>query len=184
MLTPSAMLAIVICLAQALGEAVAMWQTGTARRERRAEWTFYAVNIPYWLLVFGGVLEHQLSPTNPSALAVWIGSALAALGVCIRVVCHYQLEGGFSPFVELANNQQLVTQGLYSRIRHPMYVGSLLLFVGLPLLLGSPIAMALAVAASLALLVRIDKEEKFLKIHLPGYEEYANRTWRLIPCLW
>lgn len=178
------MLALAICLAQSAGEAFAMWHTGTLRRTRSREWTFYAVNVPYWLLVAVGIAEHHFTATISSRLEFWAGTLMAMGGVMIRLVGHYQLQGGFSPFVELSSNHRLITKGLYSKVRHPMYAGSLLMFIGLPILLESRIAMLLAVVSSGALLIRIGKEEKFLNSHLPGYTDYAKQTWRLLPCVW
>lgn len=177
-------LAVAIPLAQGLAEKAAMVRTGTDTRRRQPEWTFYAVNIPYWLLITLGIAEHWSRPTHPGWPMVLIGASLAAAGVAIRVVCHYQLAGGFSPFVELAPEHQLIDTGLYRRVRHPMYLGTLLMLVGLPLLLASRVAGGCAAVATVGLVVRITKEERLLRDQLPGYAEYMQHTWRVLPGMW
>lgn len=161
-----------------------MWQTHALRRTWRPEWTFFAVNIPYWLLIVGGLAQHLAQPTRPGTLAVAAGASLAVIGIALRTAAHYHLRDCFSPFVELGDPHQLVTSGLYRYLRHPMYLGTLLLFIGLPLLLASTFAAAMAVLGSLALVARIRKEEALLRDRLEGFVDYANTTWGLMPGVW
>ncbi|HYB69519.1 MAG TPA: isoprenylcysteine carboxylmethyltransferase family protein [Candidatus Bathyarchaeia archaeon] len=81
--------------------------------------------------------------------------------------------------------QHVVDTGLYAVVRHPMYVGAILLFVGLPLWLGSW-AGALVTLVPVAILARrIGIEERFLRETLPGYSAYTERVrYRLIPYVW
>jgi protein-S-isoprenylcysteine O-methyltransferase Ste14 len=184
MLDAPTVLALAIPLGQAAGEGFAMRQTGSARRKRHAEWTFFAVNIPYWMMIALGIFEHQLLRTSPSMFAQAAGTLLGCAGIAVRVAGHYQLAGGFSPYVELSKNHRLVTTGLYRYVRHPMYVGSLLIFAGLPLILKAGTAWLLALIAAVGFLPRIRKEEQMLDEQLPGYQDYALCTWRMLPGVW
>ncbi len=74
---------------------------------------------------------------------------------------------------------------MYGFVRHPMYLGAVLLFIGAPLLLGSSIGLAVAVLMTLLLAVRIPQEERLLTHELDGYVEYRRRVpYRLLPFLW
>ncbi len=184
MLDLPTLLAITLPCGQAAGEWFAMRRTESIRRERHPEWTFYAVNIPYWLMITLGITEHVRRSTSPSTTDLLLGTVLACSGIALRIACHFQLAGGFSPYVELGKSHRLVTNGLYRYVRHPMYVGSLMLFAGLPLILASPISWLMAALAGIAFVFRIGKEERLLSKHLPGYQDYMARTWRLLPYVW
>ena len=87
--------------------------------------------------------------------------------------------------VKVSENQTVITDGLYAAVRHPMYLATLLMFLPIPLILGSfwglvPFGFYLPIIAA-----RILSEEKLLTAELPGYEEYKNKTkYRLIPFIW
>lgn len=79
----------------------------------------------------------------------------------------------------------MVSTGVYGIVRHPMYLGGMLMAVGGSLLTGSLAALAVAVAMSLLLGVRAVEEEKLLVRELSGYDEYRRRVrYRLIPYVW
>jgi protein-S-isoprenylcysteine O-methyltransferase Ste14 len=70
-------------------------------------------------------------------------------------------------------------------VRHPMYVGVLIMIIGIPLALDAWWGLAIIALAVPALILRILDEEKFLKKDLPGYVEYTQRVhYRLVPYLW
>lgn len=116
--------------------------------------------------------------------AVLFGDFLTALSFYVFTkVC---LENTFaSATIELAENQSVVSTGMYGVVRHPMYSGALLLLLGIPLALGSLWSALLIVVAVAILNWRIVDEEKFLLTHLNGYPEYCNKVkYRLIPGLY
>jgi len=77
---------------------------------------------------------------------------------------------------------RVISTGPYAFVRHPMYVGGLLLFIGTPLALGSYWGLLAFVVVLPALIWRLLDEEKFLAKNLPGYVEYCSKVrWRLIP---
>jgi protein-S-isoprenylcysteine O-methyltransferase Ste14 len=113
-----------------------------------------------------------------------IGSLLSVAGIWVRVWGHLDLDGAFSQYVEKSEGQVLVHSGMYAKIRHPMYVGTVLLFVGVPLVLAARFAWLFSALGLIGLVVRIQKEEVFLIEELPGYRKYAKRTWRLAPYIY
>ncbi len=132
-----------------------------------------------FLIVCG--LDHRFGWSNVPLPAVIFGDLLIALSFYIFTkVC---LENHFaSATIELHEGQNVVSTGLYGIVRHPMYSGSLLLLMGIPLSLGSLWAGLLILVATGILVWRITDEEKFLLSHLDGYNEYCDKVkYRLIP---
>ncbi|MEE4176081.1 MAG: isoprenylcysteine carboxylmethyltransferase family protein [Bacteroides sp.] len=90
-----------------------------------------------------------------------------------------------SRIVEVEEHQDLITTGLYSLVRHPMYVGVLIMYVPTPIALGSWWGVIPMMMIPLALVLRIRNEEALLKRQFPEYAEYCRNTkYRLIPYLW
>jgi protein-S-isoprenylcysteine O-methyltransferase Ste14 len=87
--------------------------------------------------------------------------------------------------IQSDRNQQVVSTGVYGFVRHPMYLGGALLFVGTPLLLGSAYGLVLGLALVLLLAGRIVGEERLLVHELEGYDEYRGKVkYRLVPFIW
>jgi protein-S-isoprenylcysteine O-methyltransferase Ste14 len=92
-----------------------------------------------------------------------------------------------SPLVRIQTEREhrVVSTGVYGVVRHPMYLGAILMFVGAPLLVGAATALGLGVGIGLLVALRIVDEEKLLMVDLPGYSEYRERVrYRLVPLLW
>ncbi len=87
--------------------------------------------------------------------------------------------------VQVDKGQKVVTTGLYSIIRHPMYLGQLALYLATPLALGSYIALIPFLFDIPIIVLRIRNEEEVLRRELPGYPEYCEKTrYRLVPLVW
>lgn len=90
-----------------------------------------------------------------------------------------------SRIVEVEKDQKVISTGPYAIVRHPMYVGSILMFQCTPLALGSWWAFLIFAFLPVILVIRILDEERILRIDLPGYPEYCQKVrYRLIPYLW
>jgi protein-S-isoprenylcysteine O-methyltransferase Ste14 len=92
-----------------------------------------------------------------------------------------------SPLVRIQEDrkQRVVSAGVYGFVRHPMYLGGILMFLGTPLLLGSFFGMLTGLALTILLMARIVGEEVMLTRDLEGYREYTqNVRYRLFPFLW
>ncbi len=87
--------------------------------------------------------------------------------------------------IEVQENQQVIDTGLYGIVRHPMYAVTLLLFLAMPLVLGSVYAFIVFLAYPLIIAKRIKGEEEFLEKELTGYCEYKQKVkYRMIPFIW
>ena len=87
--------------------------------------------------------------------------------------------------IEVQEGQQVVSTGLYGIVRHPMYAVTLVLFLSMPMVLGSVLAFIVFLAYPFIIMKRIRNEEEFLLRELPGYAEYRQKVkWRLVPFVW
>ena len=87
--------------------------------------------------------------------------------------------------VEVQENQKVIDTGLYGVVRHPMYMSTLLLFLAMPLVLGSLISLAVMLLYIPIIAKRIRNEEQVLEAGLEGYAEYKRRVrYKVIPYLW
>jgi len=90
-----------------------------------------------------------------------------------------------SRIVEVEKNQKVISTGLYGFVRHPMYIGVIIMFVPTPIALGSYWGLIPMTTIPIALVFRIINEEKVLSKDLPGYKDYCQKTrYRLIPYVW
>jgi protein-S-isoprenylcysteine O-methyltransferase Ste14 len=112
------------------------------------------------------------------------GDVLVVLG-WLAIYLVFRENSFTSATIEIADDQEVISTGPYAYVRHPMYAGSLVMLLGIPIALGSWWGLiALAVIAA-ALLWRILDEERFLARHLAGYDAYKEKVrYRLIPHLW
>ena len=87
--------------------------------------------------------------------------------------------------IEVQENQQVVSTGLYGIVRHPMYAATLLLFLSMPLVLASPWSFAIMLLYIPIIALRIRNEEQVLERELKGYAEYKQRVrYKVIPFIW
>ena len=117
-------------------------------------------------------------PVSLVAAGVFLG-AYALYGEVLR-------ENTFlSRTVEVQEDQQVIDTGLYGIVRHPMYAATVLLFLAMPLVLGSLISFVIMLFYLPIIVKRIRNEEQVLKEGLPGYEAYMSKVpFRLVPFLW
>lgn len=87
--------------------------------------------------------------------------------------------------IEVQEGQKVIDTGLYAIVRHPMYAVTLLLFLSMPLVLGSVISFVIFLAYPFIIAKRIRNEEELLEKELAGYSEYKEKVkYRLIPFVW
>ncbi len=119
---------------------------------------FYLVLIADLFVVFGFLLIFRVSKENSYASAI----------------------------IEVNKNQKVISTGPYKIVRHPMYVGDIIILLSTPIALGSFWALIpFLICTPLFFVLRIRGEEEYLKKNLPGYNEYCQKTrYRLIPYIW
>ena len=112
----------------------------------------------------------------------WLGVALLAAGGVLRLWPVAVLGRRFSGLVAIQPGHELVTTGIYSRIRHPSYLGLLISALGWGLAFNTAVGLFLALANIPPLVARMNAEERLLSSEFGGaYEEYRAQTARLIP---
>lgn len=119
-------------------------------------------------------------PTNIVVLA----DIFVLLGY-ILVFFVFKQNSYASRIVEVEKNQQVISTGLYAYVRHPMYIGIIIMFIPTTIALGSYWGVIPMLTIPLAMVLRILNEEKVLRNELTGYKEYCQKTrYRLIPFIW
>ena len=90
-----------------------------------------------------------------------------------------------SRIIEVQENQKVIDTGLYGIVRHPMYLSTILLFLSIPLVLGSLFSFLIFMIYPFIIVKRIKNEEKVLEQGLKGYLEYKEKVrYRVIPFIW
>lgn len=128
------------------------------------------VVVPLEALVTGGAAAGRLG-----------GAVLFAAGVLLYRTGVAALGDALSPFVMPHPAGRLVTTGLYGWLRHPIYLGQVLIAVGAPLTLGCRWALVGSAIAAAVVGVRIAREEAALQRVYPEYAQYAGRAKRVVP---
>ena len=140
------------------------------------------------LMFLGGFilcgLDHRFAWSQVPFLVVITASMLFLIGYVIYAEVLRE-NAYLSRTVEVQDNQQLIDTGLYSIVRHPMYTATLLMFLSMPLILGSWWALLLFACYPWLIIKRIQNEEQVLVSGLKGYANYKKQVrWRLIPWVW
>lgn len=115
-----------------------------------------------------------------------VGIAMLAFLLAYLMYAEVLRENTFlSRTVEVQENQRVIDTGLYGIVRHPMYSATIILFLSIPLILGSPVSFVIFLSYPVIIGKRIDNEEKILEKELQGYTDYKKRVkYRIIPFVW
>src|SRR5262249_33978605 len=135
------------------------------------------------VMVFSA-LDHRFgwSPV-PTGVSV-VGLALVGIGLCITQWVVIQ-NSYAAASITVEDTQPVVSTGLYGIVRHPMYVGVVIMMAGVPLALDSYWGLLVLIPGLIGITVRILDEEKMLRQELDGYDEYAEKVhYRLVPYVW
>jgi protein-S-isoprenylcysteine O-methyltransferase Ste14 len=129
-------------------------------------------------------LDHRFGWSSVPAYISLAGDVLVALGFVINYLVFKENSYGAST-IQTVEGQKVISTGPYALVRHPMYVGVLIMMLGVPLALGSAWGLVVLTLMMPVLVWRILDEEKVLKHDLPGYTEYTEKVrHRLVPHLW
>ena len=128
------------------------------------DYRFQWIKLPEWLVIAGAVVF------------------LTAYGLYAEVLRENTY---LSRTVEVQENQKVIDTGLYGIVRHPMYAVTVILFLSMPIVLGSVISFMVFLAYPFIIAGRIKNEEKVLEEGLAGYKEYKQKVkYRLVPFIW
>jgi len=128
----------------------------------------------------------ELTSLSGASLVLFIvGMGMIVVGGTIRLVAIATLKENFSGALRIREGHTLIKNGIYGKVRHPAYLGAILFFLGLPIMLSSPVGFAVMVLLVPVLLHRIDLEERMLIGRFGAeYEDYMRSSKRLIPFLY
>jgi len=163
-------------------------QPGSGNQEWWDRYVVYGLLIGFilWIVIMPlDAKRFGWSPVFPLWLNVLGGTLLA--GSFFLFFRSYTDNTYLSPLVRIQSDrkQQVVSTGVYGVVRHPMYLGAILMFFGAPLVLGSFYGLLAGLALTILLMARILGEEEMLVRDLEGYREYTqNVRYRLFPFLW
>ena len=129
-------------------------------------------------------LDHRFGWSNMSSWLVAVASVLFV--VSYALYAEVMRENAYlSRTVQVQENQRVVDTGMYAIVRHPMYAVTIVLFLMMPLVLGSYYALIPFAFYPAAIVVRLKEEEKLLTRELAGYRAYKRKVrYRLIPFIW
>jgi protein-S-isoprenylcysteine O-methyltransferase Ste14 len=162
--------------------------SGSGNQKRWDVYILYAIFVIsiVWILIMPlDAKRFGWSPTFPLWVKM-IGGLLLILSIFFIFTTTVQ-NTYLSTRVRIQSDrkQQVISTGVYGFVRHPLYLGYLLLMIGGPLLLGSIVGLALGLLGIITIVPRIFGEEKMLLHELEGYEEYRKKVgYRLIPFIW
>jgi protein-S-isoprenylcysteine O-methyltransferase Ste14 len=144
--------------------------------------TVVFICFPAMLVV--SALDHRFGWSPVPTTVTVVGDILVAVGLGVAMLVVAQ-NGYAAANITIESGQTLVTTGLYGLVRHPMYSGSVIMMVGVPLALDSYWGLVFVIPALVALALRIRDEEELLLQQLSGYREYEQQVhYRLVPFVW
>ena len=129
-------------------------------------------------------LDHRFGWSRMPLAVTVISSVLflAAYGLYAEVLRE---NAYLSRTIKVEEGQTVISTGLYGIVRHPMYAATIMLFLMMPLVLGSWYAAIIFLVYPALIIIRLQGEEKLLCQELPGYDEYCKKVkYRLIPFIW
>lgn len=128
--------------------------------------------------------DHRFNWSDVSPALVIIGNLMVFLAY-FWIFFVFRENTYTSRIIEIEKEQKVISTGPYSIVRHPMYSGSIVMFLFTPLALGSWWALIVFAFIPFILVFRIFDEERVLMKELPGYREYCQKIrYRLIPSVW
>lgn len=161
-------------------------QSPTVMARPNRSWRLLLVKAVKIGVLIGLVLQTLLPDILPiiheSALLRSVGVAIYTAGLLTAIIARVQLDRNWSDIenAQILSGQSIISHGLYGYIRHPIYVGDLLLLFGFELSLNSWLVLGVALLTPV-ILWQATREEKKLASTLPGYDHYRQNTKRFIP---
>ena len=155
-----------------------------AEKEGRQKTIQFLASIAFIAVIVFPAIDHRFAWSRVPPYVGLAGDALVALGLLI-IFFVFKENTFTSGVIEVHPEQKVISTGPYTLVRHPMYIGALVMLLGVPLALGSWWGLPTIIPITLAIVWRLLDEEAFLAKNLPGYSEYRNKVrYRLLPFVW
>ena len=152
------------------------------------------VNEQKWVVALSGImfiaafvvagLNFRYSWHSLPDYVIWSGTVIFLLSYLMYA--EVMRENAFlSRTIEIQENQKVIDTGLYGVVRHPMYSATLLMFLSIPLILGSLVSFVIMLAYIPIIAIRMRSEEKILEEGLKGYKDYKKKVkYKVLPFAW
>ena len=150
-------------------------------KEGEQKWVVALSGIMFMAAFVVAALNFRFSWHSLPDCVIWISVAMFLLSYLMYA--EVIRENAFlSRTIEVQENQKVIDTGLYGIVRHPMYSATIILFLSIPLILGSLISFFIMLAYIPIIAIRINNEERVLEKGLKGYKEYKQKVrYKLIP---
>ena len=160
-------------------------KAGPGAEQETSQKIIQALAIVAFISIFVvSALDHRFGWSSVPPYVVALGDILIALGFYF-VFLVFRENTFASGTIEVGGEQKVITTGPYALVRHPMYIGALVMLFGVPLALGSWWGLLTIALMVLVIVWRLLDEEDFLAKRLAGYSEYQNQVrYRLLPFIW
>jgi protein-S-isoprenylcysteine O-methyltransferase Ste14 len=129
-----------------------------------------------------GFLSYRLLPASRAIL--YSGLAINVAGIVFAILARSWLGTNWSAIVTVKQGHELITNGPYALSRHPIYTGMLFGLIGSAMVLGEIRGLIGVILFLLAILKKMQTEEKFMRSTFEAYEKYSRQTSRLIPFIY
>ncbi len=152
---------------------------------RNKDYTSFLIAIPETGLIFSVLISLYNEIFGfYEILTVALGFILMFVGMGFNLMVRRELGKNWVPLAKTTDNQELITSGIYSRVRHPFYTSILILFLGVAIIAWNWYGLFFFIFFIVGLLIRIKKEESELILKFgEKYENYMEKTPKLIPRL-
>lgn len=153
-------------------------------KEGEQKWVVALSGIMFMAAFVVAALNFRFSWHSLPDCVIWISVAMFFLSYLMYA--EVIRENAFlSRTIEVQENHKVIDTGLYGMVRHPMYSATIILFLSIPLILGSLISFFIMLAYIPIIAIRINNEERVLEKGLKGYKEYKQKVrYKLIPFIW
>jgi protein-S-isoprenylcysteine O-methyltransferase Ste14 len=160
-------------------------KAGPGSEKEKSQQIIQAMAIVAFVAIFVfSALDHRFGWSPVPPFVSILGDVLVALGLYF-VFLVFKENTFTSGIIEVGDDQKVVATGPYALVRHPMYIGALVMLVGVPLALGSLWGLLTIVPMVFVLVIRLLDEERFLAKNLAGYSDYQSKVrYHLLPLIW
>ncbi len=155
-----------------------------AETQRSQQIIQFLAQIAFIAVIVVPAIDHRFGWSTMPPYMSAVGDLLVALGFLV-VFLVFKENTYTSAIIEVGSEQKIISTGPYALVRHPMYIGALIMLAGVPLALGSWWGLFTIIPITLVIVWRLLDEEKFLAKNLAGYVEYQSKVrCRLLPFIW